>query len=111
MSERIRLECPTKGKYSFSVPFRIINGDYTEESTSVSMNFRVFRDIMLMRVSYNRMRVFVYKHFFRIDFINLVSYADDPEEFDEDDIDPEDIGDSEYDGYNKMITVFGRSGE
>ena len=111
MSERIRLECPTKGKYSFSVPFRIINGDYTEESTSVSMNFRVFRDIMLMRVSYNRMRVFVYKHFFRIDFINLVSYADDPEEFDEDDIDPEDLGDSEYDGYNKMITVFGRSGE
>ena len=66
---------------------------------------------MLMRVSYNRMRVFVYKHFFRIDFINLVSYADDPEEFDEDDIDPEDLGDSEYDGYSKMITVFGRSGE
>lgn len=53
-------------------------------STSYALDVRVMKSIFGLKMGYNRIRIFVYDYFFRIDFVNAVEdeYGDEEETID-----------------------------
>lgn len=105
---QMAFSCQSKGSYMFSMPFHLIAGDFTDETSKVNFNFRVLRDVMSISLTYNRVRFFIYKHFIRVDFINLY-LPEEEDQLSEEDLEGEALIDAEYDSYNKLIIVFGRA--
>lgn len=84
-----------RGVYRVDADFTLIKG--RPSVGEIGFNFRLLKSLFAMKVSYNKVRFFIYSKLMRMDFINSLVFDDEGDECDE----------VEYDGHGKMVMVLG----